>query len=225
MIVSDKTYTDLSNLSEDQREIVIEAYQAWLDESGLDKKYVFEDDLLVKDGYKFCRILKYSGRAKVFVDETFTRGMTKVTFEEIEYDRMMNFCKPPQQDARIEYWHKTCHLVTQYAGASEVLRGFYEGSTGGDSYLKIIEEGLKLRSQKVESDRQWAEEIEKYLMINILTGWSEHFQNLGYDLIYDSLNKQWEVCSKTTNVKYFAMDEQEIDKLHCTLRELKNYYQ
>jgi len=230
MIVSDKTYTDLSNLSEDQREIVIKDYQDWLDESGLEQDTIFDEDLIVRGEYKFCRILKTDGKGKVFVDGSPNYNI-KVTFEEIEYDRMRALCIPPkpsQQDPRIEHWHKTCDLVTEYAGASEVLAGFYEGLSGGDSYLKIIEEGLKLRQnkrkQEIEDAEYAAKKAEEELVKGILERWKWEFDELGFSIWFNELEKVFEITNDTgDSPKYKVSNELGIEHIHKALDSLDDY--
>lgn len=225
MIVSDKTYTDLSNLSEDQREIVIKDYQDWLDESGLEQDTIFDEDLIVRGEYKFCRILKTDGKGKVFVDGSPNYNI-KVTFEEIVQD-----ASGTSIDSRIEYWYKVCDLINKHTEDLELLDKVSktpEDSCIGDAALEILEEALQLRQnkrkQEIEDAEYAAKKAEEELVKDIIDRWTWDFDELGFSIWFNESEKVFEITNDTgDSPKYKVSNELGIEHIHKALDSLDDY--
>ena len=225
MIVSDKTYTDLSNLTEDQREIVIKDYQDWLDESGLEQDTIFDEDLIVRGEYKFCRILKTDGKGKVFVDGSPNYNI-KVTYEEIVKD-----ASGTHIDSRIEYWYKVCDLINKHTEDLELLDKVSkspEDTCVGDAALEILEEGLKLRQnkrkQEIEDAEYAAKKAEEEIVKGILERWKWEFDELGFSIWFNESEKVFEITGDTGNFPgYKASNEIGVEHIHKALDSLDDY--
>lgn len=225
MIVSDKTYTDLSYLTEEQREIVIKDYQDWLDESGLEQDTIFDEDLIVRGEYKFCRILKTDGKGKVFVDGSPNYNI-KVTFEEIVQD-----ASGTSIDSRIEYWYKVCDLINKHTEDLELLDKVSktpEDSCIGDAALEILEEGLKLRQnkrkQEIEDAEYAAKKAEEELVKGIIDRWTWDFDELGFSIWFNESEKVFEITEDTGKFpSYKASNEIGIEHIHKALDSLDDY--
>lgn len=224
MIVSDKTYTDLSNLTEEQREFVVGVYQQWLDESGSKQGFIYDDDLLVDDNFRYLHVLN---SVKLFVEDAeVLPSKQEVTYEEIVQD-----ASGTHIDSRIEYWYKVCDLINKHTEDLELLDKVSktpEDTCIGDAALEILEEGLKLRQnkrkQEIEDAEYAAMKAEEEIVKGIIVRWAWGFDELGFSIWFNDSEKVFEITDDTGNFPgYKTSNELGVERIYKALENLDDY--
>jgi hypothetical protein len=230
MIVSDKTYTDLSYLTEEQREFVVGVYQQWLDESGYGQEVTCNNDLDVNTTYKYCLILPSvdKQKAKVFVGYS---AHTSPWFQEVTYEEIVQDASGTSIDSRIEYWYKVCDLINKHTEDLELLDKVSkapEDTCIGDAALAILEEALQLRQnkrkQEIEDAEYAAKKAEEELVKDIIDRWTWDFDELGFSIWFNESEKVFEMTEDTGKFpSYKASNEIGVEHIHKALDSLDDY--
>lgn len=228
MIVSDKTYTDLSNLTEEQREFVVGVYQQWLDESGLKQGLIYNDDLVVVGSMIYLHIYKeLDGGYRLFVDDY--DGLSNK--QEVTHKEMVQDASGTHIDSRIEYWYKVCDLINKHTEDLELLDKVSkapEDTCIGDAALAILEEALQLRQnkrkQEIEDAEYAAKKAEEELVKDIIDRWTWDFDELGFSIWFNESEKVFEITEDTGKFpSYKASNEIGVEHIHKALDNLDDY--